>query len=139
MTVQKFSITGGAIWAEPDNLNYFLNTPVQPDSAGGVTNEEVSVKEYKRRRYSGDPTPYNVPAQTRTILVDPGRKSGNALPGSPFICDDGVEKRQFRYTGAWVNVHAFFTGDAAMEFKLYSATGTRYMIAAVASAETLNR
>jgi len=139
MTVEKFTITGGSIWAEPANLNYFLKTPVEPDSAGGVTNVEVGVKEYKRRRYSGDPTPYNVPEQQRTTLVDPGRKSGNALPGSPFICDDGVEKRQFRYTGAWVNVHAFFTGDAAMDFKLYSATGTRYTITAAADASTLNR
>jgi hypothetical protein len=41
----------------------------------------------------------------------PGRKVGNALPGEPFILDDGTEKRQFTFAGNVVDLHAFLTSD----------------------------
>ena len=63
-------------------------------------------------------------------MVDPGRKSGNAVPGKPFVISDGTEKRQMRYTGRWMDVHAFFVGNVTVESTLWSDTGTRYVIAA---------
>ena len=69
--------------------------------------------------------------------MDPGRKSGNAVAGKPFIVSDGTEKRQFRYTGNWTDVHALFVGDVANETTLYSSTGTRYIIAATPQGQTL--
>lgn len=132
MTIQKFSFEDSdlVIWAEPANLNYYLSTPLDPDAAAGTTNKEVSVKEHTRRQYVGDTELSNIPRHDRTFMVDPGRKSGSALPGKPFICDDGVERRQMRYTGDFINLHALFVGDAKMAFQLYSPTGTRYSIAA---------
>ena len=132
MSIQKHSIpdTDLAIWAETANINYFVNTDLVADSQAGVTNVQQSVKAHTRRQYVGDTTLSNVSAHSRTTLVDPGRKSGSAIPGSPFILTDGTETRQFRYTGSFTELHAYLVGDAAMDLDLYSPTGTRYVIAA---------
>lgn len=135
MAIQKHSIaeTDSAIWAETDNINYFLTTTLTPDSAGSVTNVQLNKPGHTRRQYPGDTSLVNVSAHSATTIVDPGRKSGNAIPGKPFVVTDGTEKRQFRYTGDWTDVHALFVGDVANETTLYSSTGTRYIIAATPS------
>lgn len=130
MAAQKFSLPGteSAIWAEPANLNYYLETPVEPDTAGGVVNISTSVKAHTRRQYVGDATVSNISAHSREFMYDPGRRSGSALPGDPFIADDNLERRQMRYTGNFMDVHAFFVGGAALPMSLYSPAGARYII-----------
>ena len=118
------------IYGEPANINYFVNTDLTPISEEGTENKQVSVKAHTRRRYVGDENPINVSSASRTFLVDPGRKIGNALPGSPFILDDGTEKRQFTLQGDIIDLHAWLVGEASMDLKLYTNTGTRYTIAA---------
>ena len=132
MAIQKHTLpdTSSAIWAETANLNYFVNDDITPDSVGSVTNETSDVAASSRRQYPGDATPVSVSANTRVYMVDPGRKSGSAIPGKPFRVSDGTENRMMRYTGTWTDVHAFFTGNVANETSLYSPTGTRYVIAA---------
>ena len=134
MSAQKFSLenTDTAIWAEPANLNYFLTTPLTPDSAAGVSNKTSTVKQHTRRQYKGDITTSTVSTHSREFMVDPGRKSGSALPGSPFVVTDGTEKRTFRLVGDFMDVHALFLGDAKSDLDLYSPTGTRYSITAAA-------
>ena len=129
MTVQKFSPEGFEldIYAEPENLNYFLTTTLTPASVGAVVNKTATVKASTRRQYVGDPTPINVSGGERVYMVDPGRKVGNALPGSPFILDDGTEKRQMTFAGNVVDLHAFLSSDVKAETKLYT-TGARYVI-----------
>ena len=129
MTIQSFTIDAASlvIWAEPANLNYFLKTELTPDAAAGVTNAQATVKSHTRRQYPGDIITMNVSGHTRDYMIDPGRKVGNALPGSPFILDDGTEKRQFTFTGNVVDLHAFLSGDVSNETKLYT-TGARYVI-----------
>ena len=136
MSQQKFSIpnTNTAVWAEPANLNYFLKTPLTPDSAEGVTNVQTQVKQHTRRQYKGDTTLVNVQQHPREYMVDPGRKSGSALPGSPFVVSDGTETRTFRLAGDFMDVHAHFVGDAKNDINLYSPTGTRYSISAAGEA-----
>ena len=129
MTVQKFSPAGFVldIYAEPENLNYFLNTTITPVSEGSVVNKTSTVKASTRRQYVGDTTPINVSGHSRTFMYDPGRKVGNALPGEPFILDDGTEKRQMTFAGNVVDLHAFLLSDVKEETKLYT-TGARYVI-----------
>jgi len=129
VTIQSFTISANnlVIWAEPANLNYFLKTELTPDAAAGVTNAQASVKSHTRRQYPGDIITMNVSAHSREYMIDPGRKVGNALPGSPFILDDGTEKRQFTFTGNVVDLHAFLLGDVSNETLLYT-TGARYVI-----------
>ena len=139
MSIQKHSFPDAnfAIWAETANINYFVKSALVPDSQGGVTNVQQNVKAHTRRQYVGDTTLSNVGAHSRTTLVDPGRKSGSAIPGSPFILSDGTETRQFRYTGSFTELHAYLVGDAAMDLELFSSTGTRYVIKATAEGEGL--
>ena len=135
MTIQKMTIPNSttAIWAEPTNINYFLNTDLVPDAVGGVVNQQTTVKAHTRRQYPGDNTPINVATSGRQYMVDPGRKSGNALPGKSFrvVGDAGLpgeENRQFTYQGNWIDVHSLFVGDAAMQVHLYSPAGARYIV-----------
>lgn len=134
MAIQKFTISGTdtKIWAEPANLNYFLNTPLTPDTVGGVVNKTAVVKAHTRRRYPGDSNPINVSASGREYMVDPGAKYSRGLPGRPFrvVGDAGLpgeEIRQFTYQGDWMDVHALFVGDASMQVHLYSGRG-RYIV-----------
>jgi len=132
MTIQKhvYDLNGNAIYAETANINYFLKTPLAPASAEGAQNKTANVKEHNRRRYPGDATPPRIPASTREFLYDPGRRNGNATPGSPFILDDGVEKRSFTFTGPFTDLHAFLVGDAKMDFRVFSPSAS-YDITAV--------
>jgi len=129
MTVQKFVPAGFEleIYAESANLNYFLNTTIAPVSEGEVVNKSSTVKASTRRQYVGDPTPVNVSGHSRTFMYDPGRKVGNALPGEPFVLDDGTEKRQMTFAGNVIDLHAFLVSDVKEETKLYT-TGARYVI-----------
>jgi len=112
MAIQKHSLDGtnAAIYAETDNLNYFLSSPLEADTVDGVTNAQSSVSAFTRRRYVGDSTPINVTAHQREYMIDPGRRNGAATPGKGMILDDGTERRSFTYTGPWMDVHAFLTG-----------------------------
>ena len=129
MTIQKFAPDGFelAIYAEEANLNYFLTTPLTPASVGAVVSKTATVKASTRRQYVGDPTPVNVSGGERVYMYDPGRKVGNALPGEPFILDDGTEKRQMTFSGNVVDLHAFLLSDVKEETKLYT-TGACYVI-----------
>ena len=129
MTTKKFSPAGFdlAIYGEEANINYFLTTPLVPDSQEGIVNKTSNVKAHTRRRYVGDTTPSNVSGGDRVYMYDPGRIRLNVLPGDPFILDDGTEKRQFTFTGNVVDLHAFLTSDVKEETKLYT-TGAPYVI-----------
>ena len=140
MAIQKHTLpdTTSAIWAETENLNYFTKTAITPDSAGDVTNKTTDVAAHTRRQYPGDSSKVSVSSSSRVFMHDPGRKSGSAIPGSPFVISDGTETRQMRFTGTWTDVHSFFVGNTNAECSLYSPTGTRYVIAA-AEAVTLTK
>ena len=136
MAIQKHTLAGtdAAIYAESDNLNYFLADPLTADSTTGIVNKSASVKAFTRRRYATDATPINVTAHQREFMVDPGRKNGAATPGRPMILDDGTERRSFTYTGPWMDVHAFLTtGLKEGTTKCYSESA-RYDITVSAEA-----
>ena len=113
------------IYGNPANINYFLTTPLVPATEGGREYQSSQVKAHSRRRYVGDPTPSNVAAHTYAYLDDPGRKTGNAIPGWSFILSDGTEKRQFTTTGDVITLVAFLEGAVSKECRLYTQ-GARY-------------
>ena len=133
MAIQKhvFDADGNAIYGETANINYFLKTELVPAGQGTTVNKTSSVKAFTRRRYPGDPEASNVSATTREYLFDPGRRNGAATPGSPFILDDGVEKRAFTFTGPFLDLHAFIVGDASMDLTLSSPSAS-YVITVTA-------
>lgn len=134
MAAQKMTIPDGdvTIIGEPANINYFLNTALVPDSEASTENRQSAVKAHTRRQYVNDPTAINVSQSNRTWLYDPGRRNGSAIPGNPFILDDGTEKRQFHYTGNFIDLHAFMVGEAKMALTLYSQSAA-YSIAAASA------
>jgi len=129
MSIQKFSPEGFEldIYAEIDNINYFLNTPLVPVSETGIVNKQVDVKPHTRRKYVGDPAPSNIPKTERVFMYDPGRIDRSALPGQPFILKQGPEKRQFTFKGNVVDLHAFLISDVKDQTMLYT-TGAPYDI-----------
>jgi hypothetical protein len=134
MTRKKHSIDGFelAIIGETANINFFLNTALQPDSETDVVNKQSSKKAHTRRRYVGDATPSNVSAHDYVFMVDPGRIDLQTLPGKPFILQAGGERRQFTYVGNVIDLHAFLVSDVKAETKLYTV-GPPYVIAAAQS------
>lgn len=135
----SFEVPAGqpvTIYGETANINYFLNGDLEPDTADGATNQQVAVGAHTRQQYPGDPTPVNVSSAQREFLVDPTRKSGNALPGKSFVLvamnaqGQPTEKRQFTYRGRWVDLHAFLSAEASYDMMAYNNTGARYTIPA---------
>ena len=126
MSIQKhlYDAKGNGIYAETANINYFLKTTLAPASEVGIVEKTANVSAFTRRRYPGDPEPSNVSASTREFLYDPGRRNGNATPGSPFLLDDGVEKRSFTFTGPFNDLHAFILSDAKMDLRLFSPSAS---------------
>ena len=119
------------IYGEPANINYFVETDLTPVSEAGAETRQSSVSAHTRRRYVGDTNPINVSGSQREWLYDPGRKVGNALPGSPFILSDGIETRQFTLQGDIVDLHSYLVGEASMDLTLRTGDGAKYKIKAV--------
>ena len=124
MAIEKHTVNAEqktAIWGETANLNYFLKTPLEADTVGGVETRTKNIPKRSVRRYIGDPAPYEIGAVTGARYVyDPGRRGGSATPGKEMILDDGTERRSFTYVGSFIDVHAFILGDAKMDLTLYS-------------------
>ena len=124
--------------AEPNNIKFFVKSALTPDVTGGVTNKQVTVKATTVRQYPGDGSTFNRPGSSREILIDPSRKSGNGLPGRSFVllADAGLpgeERRQFTYSGRWIDVHSWLRQEAKMQVHAFTHRGTRYTIPAAAA------
>ena len=139
MAIVSHTIPGGGakpakIYAETPNIQYFVGAGLEPDAQSGPINIVVGFPGTSRRQYPGDPTPVSTGGGSSVVLVDPSRKSGNAIPCKVFILakydDDNVleEKRQFSYTGSWVKVHAFLRGACEGNVFAYNSSGARYTI-----------
>ena len=108
------------IYGHPVNFNYFVNTPLVPAVDGARVYTTKTKKAHTRRRFIGDPAPANVSAHGYGHMYDPGRKTGNAVPGWSFILSDGVEKRQFTTTGDVILLVDYLEKNLKMKCKLYT-------------------
>lgn len=145
MAIVPHTLPGGGtkparIFAETANINFFVGGGLDPDEAGGPTNITVAFSGSSRSQYPNDPTPVTSGAGSRVVLVDPSRKTGNAIPGKNFILTlidangELVEKRQFSYTGSWVQVHAYLRTVCTGNVFAYNSSGARYTISTAAPA-----
>ena len=124
------------IYGEQANIEFFLGTQT-PLTAESASNKTVSVSSHPRKRFIGDNNGSTVSSHSRVILVDPGAKNGNSLPGKPFYVDElnddltpkeGGEVRQFTYVGTFRDLHAIFVGDAQVACWLIAPSGKKYQI-----------
>lgn len=132
-TVQTSSGQPLTIYGETANINYFLSGNLDPDTVGGAMDKVVSAPAGSRRRYPGAPA-ISYSGSTREIVVDPSRRSGNALPGKTFILKEfgnqaGNEQRQFTFRGRMIDLHGFLSASSGRPFYLYGPSGARYTIA----------
>lgn len=142
MAIEKFKPAADKdlyVFGEQANVEYFLGTQT-PLAAGSAANKTLTITSHQRKRFYGDKSPSTVSGHSRIILVDPGAKNGNSLPGKPFIVDeldseglpvaDG-ETRQFTYVGTFRDLHSTFVGAAVKDCWLISPAGKKYKIDAV--------
>ncbi len=123
--------TGLTIWDKYGNLEFFCDTTGLTEASASVTNKQANVKGSSVHHYMNSESTYTRAATMKQFIHDPGRRSGNAIPGKPFVlvADAGLpseENRRFAYEGAFLDLHAFVTGAAKMQVDLFSETGTRY-------------
>tara|TARA_B100000459_G_C8568961_1_gene197658 strand:+ start:597 stop:1037 length:441 start_codon:yes stop_codon:yes gene_type:complete len=117
-----------------ESLSWFLNTAITEDENGDVTNAQKSIPGHQRRKGPSDQVPINVSQSTAVYMVDPSLKSGNARPGTEFTLAttslaDTEEKRQFTYTGRFIDLHAVLMADIKYNTYLYVANGGRHTLA----------
>ena len=117
------------IYGNMTNFNHFVTTPLTPVTAGDREYQQVPKKAHTRRAYVGDQTPSSVSAHSYAMLHDPGRKTGNSIPGWSFILDDGTEKRQFTTTADVVTLIAYLEDNVKAATRVYTQ-GARYDLAA---------
>ena len=139
MAIEKFQPDSDKelfIYGEKTNVEYFLGTQTSLEAAA-ATNKTVSVGSHSRKRFIGDTSASTVSSHSRVILVDPGAKNGNSLPGKPFVCqeleDDGSiaadsELRQFTYDGTFRDLHSVFVSSAQVNVWLISPSGKKYKV-----------
>lgn len=137
ITGHTFQVPGGnkcTIYGETANINYFLANELDADSVDGPTNGAAQVAGSTRRQYPGDTSTISVASATREFVVDPSRKSGNALPGRNFALKErggAAEFRTFTFKGRMMDLHAFMRAEAGKNIFMYGPSGARYTIDAV--------
>ena len=116
---------GGKLYDKYSNLSYFADVTSLEDKTQTGVDLEVSVTSYKRGRFMRDPAPSTIPQQTRNVSMGI-RQSKGAIPGDTITLDDGVERRQFQYTGSMSGFYAWLKTAATQDVVLYGSTGTPY-------------
>lgn len=128
---------GITIWGDTTKLQKFLPNAL-PDAAAGPSEVQVTVPPTTVSRYPGDPAPYARKTYIRRVL-NAVRAKFAATPGRAFTVEVEVEgsdpttydATQFTFVGAFVDLHAAFVADAAVDLILRSPDGSPYEITAV--------
>lgn len=125
------STNGLKIWDKFGNLEFFCDVSGLTEASASIVNKTANVKSSSVHYYMNSPTTYTRGATVKQFIVDPGRRKGNAIPGTEFVlvADAGLpgeEIRQFTYEGAFMDLHAFLVGAAKMQLDLYSGRNAHY-------------
>ena len=116
-----------------ESLQYWLKTSIEEDENAGFSNGQKEIPGHSRRKGPSDQSPINVTQSQAEYLKDPSLKSGNARPGTSFILAtsdlaDDQEKRQFTWTGRFIDLHAVLAADIKQYCYLYPANGGRHTL-----------
>ena len=119
------AMKGGKLYDKYTNLAYFADVTSLEDKTQTGVDLEVNVTSHKRGRFMRDPAPSTIPQQTRNVSMGI-RQTKGAIPGYKITLDDGVERRQFQYTGTMSGLYAWLKTAATKDVDLYGPTGTPY-------------
>jgi hypothetical protein len=112
------------VWAVEANFAHFVTATPDQDSVPVVRSWVVG--DSKIRRYPGDPSAFTRKGYTATRSLPVTR--GRAIPGKPFVLDDGTEVRQFSFVGSLSRLISWLNTKVKADCMLYSPAGRAYVI-----------
>ena len=116
---------GGDLYDKYDNLKYFADTTGLEDKALGGSDVPVSVSGHSRQHFMRDPAPTTVAATTRQTYQGV-RQTKGAIPGVTVTLHDGIEKREFQWTGTMAALYNWLKANAIKDITLFGPTGAPY-------------
>lgn len=119
------NIKGGDLYDKFGNLSYFADVDGLEDKATTGADISPSVSAHSRNSFMRDPAPSSVKAHTRYVSTGL-RQSKGGFPGFVITLSDGVETRDFSYTGTMSGLVAWLKDNAKVDISLYGPTGTPY-------------
>ena len=128
----SLNIKGGDFYDKYGNLTYFADVTGLQDKTASGADIESSVSSHSRGSFMRDPAPSTVVAHQRYLSTGI-RQSKGGFPGSKITLSDGLETRDFSYTGTMSGLVAWLKTTAKVEITLYGPTGTPYSTIPVAA------
>ena len=112
------------VFAIKENWNHFVTDTA--DVPGATPSVSYPVRGQSVHRFPGDPQPFNRAGFTATRSLPVARK--RSIPGKPFVLTDGIETRQFSFTGSLSSLYAYCLSAAKLDFTLISPSGAARVI-----------
>jgi len=119
------NIKGGDLYDKFGNLTYFADISSLSDKATTGADISPSVSSHSRNSFMRDPAPSTVKAHTRYLSTGL-RQSKGGFPGVTITLSDGIETRDFSYTGTMSGFVAWLKTTAKVNVTIYGPTGTPY-------------
>jgi hypothetical protein len=107
------------VYAIEDNWKYFVTDT--PDAPGVIASKTFSMPATSVHRFPGDPLPFNRKSYSATRSLPVAR--GRTIPGKPFVLTDGIETRQFSFTGSMTSLYSYVVSAATKNCTLISPSG----------------
>ena len=116
---------GGDLYDRYGNLEYFADVDGLEDKALGGYDLPISAKAHSRNHFLRDPAPSSISATTRQTYQGV-RQTKGAIPGVTITLDDGIQSREFQWTGTMAAIYAWLKAEANVDMTLFGPTGTPY-------------
>ena len=116
---------GGDLYDKYGNLEYYADVSGLEDKALGGYDKPVAAKQHSRNHFMRDPAPSTVSATTRQTYQGV-RQTKGAIPGITITISDGIEKRDFQWTGTMAALYNWLKAEAIKDITLFGQTGTPY-------------
>ena len=107
------------VYAIKENWTYFVTDTA--DVPGVTPSVTYSVKGSSVHRFPGDPLPFTRGGFTATRTLPVARK--RTIPGKSFWLTDGIETRQFSFTGSLSSLYAYVLSASTKDLTLISPSG----------------
>ena len=128
---------GGDFYDRFGNLEYFADVAGLTDKTSTGYDVTSTVKSHSREHFMRDPAPSTVASHSRFASVGIRQIKG-AVPGVTVTLTDGVEKRDFQYTGTMSGLVAWLKTTALVIVTIIGPSGTPYDPVPVAAGGALS-
>jgi len=126
------NIKGGDLYDKFGNFGYFADVTALEDKTTTGEDKVSTVKTYSRNSFMRDPAPSSVDSHQRYFSTGLRRSKGG-YPGFDITLSDGIETRDFTYTGTMSALVAWLKTKAKVDINMFGPTGTPYKTIPAAS------